>query len=36
MTPLVGWLGRRQERRIWTGLKHFLEGPDAPAADERT
>ena len=21
--PLVGFMGRRQERRIWTGLKHY-------------
>lgn len=25
LTPLIAWLGRRQERRIWTGLKHLLE-----------
>src|SRR5512135_1827358 len=24
--PVMGYLGRRQERRIWTGLKHHLEG----------
>lgn len=24
-TPLVGLIGRRQERRIWTGLKRFAE-----------
>ncbi len=24
--PLMGPLGRRMERRIWTGLKHHLEG----------
>lgn len=24
--PLVGPMGRRAERRIWTGLKHQLEG----------
>ena len=36
MTPLVGWMGRRQERRIWTSLKNLLEAPDAPGADERT
>ena len=35
MTPVVGWMGRRQERRIWARLKHLLEGPDAPAADAR-
>jgi hypothetical protein len=27
MTPLVALMGRRQEQRIWTGLKHLLEGP---------
>lgn len=32
ISPWVGWVGRRQELRIWTSLKHFLEGPDAPAA----
>ena len=26
MSPLVAFMGRRQEQRIWTGLKHFLEG----------
>jgi Polyketide cyclase / dehydrase and lipid transport len=25
MSPVVAWMGRRQERRIWTGLKHLLE-----------
>jgi uncharacterized protein YndB with AHSA1/START domain len=24
--PLVAWLGRRQERRIWSSLKRHLEG----------
>lgn len=24
--PLIGWIGRRQERTIWTGLKELLEG----------
>lgn len=23
--PLVGWMGRRQERTVWSGLKHLLE-----------
>ena len=32
LRPIVGWMGRRQELRIWTSLKHFLEGPDAAAA----
>jgi uncharacterized protein YndB with AHSA1/START domain len=26
MSPLVAFMGRRQEQRIWTGLKHVLEG----------
>jgi Polyketide cyclase / dehydrase and lipid transport len=26
MGPLVARMGRRQELRIWTGLKHLLEG----------
>lgn len=25
--PLVAWLGRRQEQRIWQGMKNHLEGP---------
>jgi uncharacterized protein YndB with AHSA1/START domain len=29
MGPLVAFMGRRQERRIWTGLKHLLEGQEA-------
>ena len=28
--PLVGLIGRRQERTIWTGLKDHLEGADIP------
>jgi hypothetical protein len=24
--PLIGWIGRRQERSIWNGLKRHLEG----------
>ena len=27
--PLVGWLGARQERRVWGGLKQRLESADA-------
>jgi hypothetical protein len=27
--PLIGVIGRRQERAIWTGLKHHLEHTDA-------
>jgi hypothetical protein len=26
MRPLVARMGRRQEQRIWTSLKHLLEG----------
>lgn len=29
MGPLVAWMGRRQELRIWTGLKGLLEGAEA-------
>ena len=25
MSPLVARMGRKQEQRIWTGLKHLLE-----------
>ena len=32
MSPVVVWMGRRQERRIWTSLKQFLETPGAPGA----
>ncbi len=31
MGLLVGWMGRRQELRIWTGLKDLLEGKESPA-----
>jgi uncharacterized protein YndB with AHSA1/START domain len=31
ITPLVARMGRRQERRIWTGLKGLLEGGKRPA-----
>ena len=27
--PLITWMGRRQERRIWTSLKHRLESSPA-------
>jgi len=29
MGPLVALMGRRQERRIWTALKHFLEAGES-------
>jgi Polyketide cyclase / dehydrase and lipid transport len=35
MSPLVGLMGRRQEQRIWTGLKHFLEG-EGSTTENRT
>jgi uncharacterized protein YndB with AHSA1/START domain len=28
--PLITWLGRRQERRIWAGLKKHLEAAPLP------
>jgi carbon monoxide dehydrogenase subunit G len=30
MSPLVGLLGPRMERKIWTGLKHKLEAEPSP------
>jgi uncharacterized protein YndB with AHSA1/START domain len=30
MSPMVARMGRRQERRIWTGLKRLLEGHGPP------
>ncbi len=30
MGTLIAWMGRRQELRIWTGLKGLLEGKGAP------
>ncbi|HET9646794.1 MAG TPA: nitroreductase/quinone reductase family protein [Microlunatus sp.] len=33
--PVVGLVGRRQERDIWTGLKHLLEGGTQGAAAAR-
>ena len=32
VTPLIAHLGRRQERRVWTGLKEFLEAGSGSAA----
>jgi uncharacterized protein YndB with AHSA1/START domain len=32
IAPLVAGMGRRQDLRIWTGLKRLLEGQEAPAA----
>jgi len=30
--PIVGWMGRRQERRIWSELKRLLEQGESSAA----
>jgi uncharacterized protein YndB with AHSA1/START domain len=30
--PLFGWLGRRQEQRVWRGLKDYLEDRQQPRA----
>lgn len=30
LTPAIAWVGRRQEQRIWTGLKQQLETVPAP------
>jgi uncharacterized protein YndB with AHSA1/START domain len=35
MTPVVRWMGVRQERRIWTGLKQYVEDPARHTAPER-
>jgi len=32
MNPLVAWMGRRQELRIWTGLKGLLEERGTPVS----
>lgn len=29
--PVVGWLGRRQERTIWTGMQRLLESQGEPS-----
>ena len=31
ITPLIVVLGRRQEKQVWTGLKHLMESGPAPA-----
>jgi hypothetical protein len=31
LTPVLGLIGSRSERTVWTGLKHHLEGADATA-----
>ena len=33
--PLITWMGRRQERRIWASLKHRLEASPAAAVSQR-
>ena len=29
VSPLLAWMGRRQEQAVWTALKHLLEQPQA-------
>jgi hypothetical protein len=36
ITPVVRWLGVRQERRIWTALKRYVEDPARHTDPERT
>ena len=31
-SPVVAWMGRRQERAIWSGLKQHLEGGEEPTS----
>jgi hypothetical protein len=31
MGPMIAFMGRRQERRIWSGLKRLLEAREAPS-----
>ena len=33
LTPLIGRIGRRQERAIWTGMKRYLEAQPQPGRD---
>ncbi len=30
LTPVIAWMGRRQEEAIWAGLKRHLETKQAP------
>ena len=32
MTPIVARIGRRQEQRVWAGLKRVMEGQTAPSS----
>jgi uncharacterized protein YndB with AHSA1/START domain len=32
LTPLIAWMGQRQEAAIWAGLKRFLEAQAMPAS----
>jgi len=36
LRPVVDLLGRRQEKRIWTGLKGLLEGTTTDKVEEKT
>jgi hypothetical protein len=32
LTPLIAWMGQRQEAAIWAGLKRFLEAQGTPGS----
>jgi hypothetical protein len=34
LTPLISWIGRRQERAIWAGMKRYLETRPQPGIVE--
>ena len=34
LTPVIGRIGRRQERAIWTGMKRYLETQPPPGSDD--
>lgn len=34
ITPLLAWMGRRQEQAVWTALKHLLEQQQAPSSSQ--
>ena len=34
--PFIARMGRRNEERIWTSLKHLLEGEESPATSGAT
>jgi hypothetical protein len=34
LTPVISWIGRRQEPAIWTGMKRYLEAHPQSGRDE--